>query len=213
MMREAQTRRWRWLFVAVCVVATGPAWTQSQTTDHFSGEIDGRAFSSTSQQSVGLARGRVTFLMPPQNLLLYSDANGATVSMPGPGLRQRIMDVGPDQPLTLVLTLASAIGGDPKAVAGVTLLVHGVTTTLLKTLPVTARVGGAGSAPSLDAILDLARVTYPGAAAGQLTIDALDLARRSVRGSFHVTTQPGMIGKEKPLTLTNGHFEIVGAVR
>ena len=72
MTLKIPARSWLLMWcVTLCLIVTSRASAQSQSADRFSGAIDGQAFSSTSAQSVGIARGNVTFLMPQQNLLLY----------------------------------------------------------------------------------------------------------------------------------------------
>lgn len=175
---------------------------------NFTCTVDGQALSTSAGQFFGIGRGNALFLMPDRDLLLYGNAEGSTSTMPSAGFRQRILDVGADEPLSIVLTLGSAFPNDPRKILQVTLAVRGLTKKILTGgLPLTARVG-TRSGPALDAMVQSGAVTYPNAASGHMVIEAVDLTQRTIKGSFEATTSPGMIGQEKPLTITAGRFDL-----
>lgn len=180
----------------------------------YSVTIDGVAYRSENPPSFQVARGSAQGTAPANDLLAFvpddpKSRAGASIS-PQPGFHQAIADVGVDDAITVLVSAGAEIpvaGGRSRTV--VNLMVQGVTKNRLSALPLTAPVSRVGQPPQAGPSA-LVRASHNGrpyeGISGEVVIEAIDFAARSVRGRFMVTTGPSITGGQGPLRMTDGRF-------
>ncbi|MGF1644989.1 MAG: hypothetical protein ACFCUJ_15230 [Thiotrichales bacterium] len=193
----------------------------------FACTLGDQALSSTRAQGFSMGSGHeVAYLgQKDRDLLVYhvEGASGGTSysNTPVEGAHPAIDKLPPSAPVTVVLTLGSAFPDDATKALSVTLAVKGITKEALSNLPLTVPIlpstvtlTAIPNTPGAEAMVQLAYDVYYVGTGGEVVIESVDLAHRSISGTvradlkFEVVAGKGEKLLGDTISITDGRFDI-----
>ncbi len=193
----------------------------------FTCTLDGKSLSTTSQQGLSMGAGHEVVYLGQSNkdLLAYlsiGPQGGSTYSnTPVDGGHLALDKLKPEDTVTLVLSLGSEIPDDAQKALRLTLAAKGITkdtlTKLPLTLPIMPSTLGLTTTPVMpaaEAVAQFAYDVYYVGTGGELVVESIDLANRSIRGTVRADLRFETVGGKgeklfgDTVSITDGRFDI-----